>query len=390
MSVTNSQSTLKKTPCIVMSIKSVPNYQVMYNELTDRKYWGALASGDNPTASIEMEDVRGLEEELRSNTGFLPISYQKIVGASIIATDKNGETTFCSFTGDENFVLEKVWNKIGEYWPSKNNVSPYPVIITNDRKKATIPLLISRSAALYKSLQSSLSKAGYGSIKEVAKDPKFADTKIGKLCRQFAVIRSGMGEILCKNDKWENRRPNYTNPYSNFQPDMAYDYYISSDDLYSTHLTDEMVATNSWDALAYFSISKLLDTYKTYLSGQEIVNNIPCSNEIFALTNKDIRQLMDHEHLAPRYNPSIPAEVISYCRQVRENAVKKSAAVEKAEKQPVEKQELPKEEAQEITPETETPAVPEPEAVEKPKRRRRKEKEPEQEPVSAGMYDASL
>ena len=332
-SYTRKNSALKKTPCIVLSVKSVPNYQIMYNELADRKYWETLASGNNSTKTIlDEDDLKEYESELRVN-GFLPIAYQKIVGVSVIATDINGETTFASFTGDENFVLEKTWAKISEYMPSKEAPAPYPVIITNDRKKASLPLLISRSTALFKSLQTSLCKAGYGSIHDVASDSKLKDSKLGKLCAQFDVIKNSLSQILCKSDKWESRRPNYTNPYSNYQPDMAYDYYISGDDLYSTQLADEMVGSNSWDALAYFSIAKLLDVYKSYLTGQQIVNNTPCMKEIFKITNKDVKRLMSHDHLAPRYNPSIPSEVVAYCRQLREVAKKLPQPEDKKEEQ---------------------------------------------------------
>ena len=55
--------------------------------------------------------------------------------------------------------------------------------------------------------------------------------------------------------------------------------------------------------------------------------------EIFKITNKDVKRLMTHDHLAPRYNPSIPSEVVAYCRQLREVAKKLPQPEDKKEEQ---------------------------------------------------------
>lgn len=331
------QPIIKRPPIIALQVRTVPDYLELYNLVKNREYWDAKRNGEE---TIEAKDpitaLREMEDSMRVDSSgkpsFLPIPFQKIVATSLIITNGEGKTTINAFTGDELSVIANTWQKILENYPNPKKPefnSFYPIIVTNDRKKASLPLLLSRSLSMYtrhteeicyarKMDKRSLTPTIRERASLTIKKPKEERTEEDNMYYSLEKAASGWRHIMDNEDKWENRKPNYTNPYSKYQPDTVYDFHTQGSDLYDAELTDSLVASNSWEELAEYSTAKLLDSYKSFLVSRYLRNAEPLPETVMALTPQDITiedgksKVVQYKFKEPEYNPSIPAEAIKY------------------------------------------------------------------------------
>lgn len=328
-----------QTPIIALQVRTVPDYMELYKLVKNREYWDQRRNGlTEPPIKEEKDELtalREIEESMRVDSSgkpsFLPIPFQKIVATSLIITNAEGKTFLHAFAGDELFVVSQTWQKIMENYPTDLKADhPYPIIVTSDRKKASLPLLMSKSLSMYTKCteklcqDKKLGKMGENtpstSIKE--RSEAFWDTKKEERTEEglmFASLQKaavGWYYLMDNEDKWENRKPNYTSPYSKYQPDTVYDFHTQGSSLYDAELTDSLVATNSWGTLAEYSTAQLLDAYKAFLVSRHLRNGEPIPENVMALTLDDIttdpekKKTLNYRFEKPKYNPSIPAQAI--------------------------------------------------------------------------------
>lgn len=322
-----------QTPIIALQVRTVPDYMELYSLVKSREYWDNRRNGLTEP-SIEKKDdltaLREMEESMRVDSSgkpsFLPIPFQKIVATSLIITNAEGKTSMHAFAGDELFVVSQTWHKILENYPTQKKAThPYPIIVTNDRKKASLPLLMSRSLSMYtkcteqicRDKKIGISSANIGERAKAFWNKNKEDRNEEDLT--FAALQTaavGWNYLMDNEDKWENRKPNYTNPYSKYQPDTVYDFHTQGSDLYDAELTDSLVASNSWGTLMEYSTAKLLDAYKAFLVSRHLRNKEPLPENVMAIMPDDIttdpekNKALQCRFREPKYNPSIPAEAI--------------------------------------------------------------------------------
>lgn len=326
-------------PQIVLSVKTVPNYTQMYSKLRANAWRNAAAFGTEAVLPGAKE-VREYEDSLREKTAFLPLPYQKIVAVGMICSLPGKEKKYLAITGEESFILRRAWAHINSCWPkgpvrSYNRESEFPSIVTCDNKRLSLPLLINRSLLLYKKLEgSSLAETGRTIAERIA-----AGEEVPAFYNDIENIRTGLAQILDKNDKWEKSRPNYMNRYSNYSVDLAAEYNLEGGSIMDSQTVESLVSGSSWDRLSDFMMQDLLEDYRNYLIGLRITEGIVPPADVFKLTSaKELAELVNREHYDPRVNPCDLNKILRENNAVR--AAARAAAAEKA-KEETKKQEAP-------------------------------------------------
>lgn len=271
------KNTINPEGRILIKVTCVPNYNEIKKMLTD----------NSPTNTVpKKEDILACAEKMQSSTMFLPVNYQKIVSMTMIhntigykeakAANPDCEIrpwTISNFTGDEAIILKNFWstyNKLCSEFavPDKYNkghtIPGWPSIITCDRKKGTIPLIVNRSYILLQILtKKAISLTGMMPDEILAAGNK-PDNPQYSIMTRFWCVKTGLKDFMTKDDKWEDSRPNYLNTYSNYTPDMANDFSLHGAEEAELTAVLNMVRENKWEELSKYTTAAAIRDFEHY------------------------------------------------------------------------------------------------------------------------------
>jgi len=128
--------------------------------------------------------VEYMKEKKDTKFVFPDLSFHKVVCVGVMAYDDNSKIVYNKYFygNNEDDIIKEFW----KFFKSIYNSFSYPKIITYNGKKFDLPLLVIKGM-------------GLDNIDE---------------CKEGLMV------YLDNSDKWENNKPNYTNPYSKYNIDL--------------------------------------------------------------------------------------------------------------------------------------------------------------------------
>jgi len=251
---------------MLIETRVVPNFEVVRKTLKSK-------TGVDPTPKEMLDHI----ESKRKDSQFLPITYQKIVSMALIhdapsgTADKEARNwSVCCFTGDESTIIKNFWL---HYEQTKDAAGVHPVLVTCDRKRGTLPVLVNRSFSLIRAVAIKMIDK-YGMLPEEILEKGNGEENPGyRFCAPYRHIKPAMKDFLMKSDKWENNRPNYMNTYSRFTSDLSMEFSLSSVEETDILSAEKLVAEGQWDTLAKKTVESALANWKNFATGCYINND---------------------------------------------------------------------------------------------------------------------
>lgn len=290
----------RDTGKMLIETKVVPNFEAVRKALKTK-------TGVEPTAREMTEYIEGR----RTNGQFLPIAYQKIVSMALVYetpktvqaegdADKPKKWTVACFTGDESAIIRNFWLR---YDQIKCGFSSHPIIVTCDRKRGTLPLIVNRSFALVKAIVVKMTEK-YGMLPEEILEKGNTDENPGfRFCTPYRHIRTAMKDFLTKDDKWENNRPNYMNTYSLYTTDLSSDFSLSGVEETDIIAVEQMVLDGDWNTLAKKTVEAALNNWKNFAVSRYINDNETFIKEAVAEDYLNDPNLAEYQISTPHSNP---------------------------------------------------------------------------------------
>jgi len=250
----------RKKGKMLIEARTVPNFEAVRRVLKSK-------TGVDPTPKEMIDYI----EEKRKNSQFLPIAYQKIVSMALIHDAQEDPSdpgsrpwTVACFTGDESAIIKNFWL---HYEQTKVSAGVHPVIVTCDRKRGTLPVLVNRSFSLIRAVAIKMIDK-YGMLpEEILEKGNREDNPGYRFCAPYRHIKSAMKDFLMKSDKWENNRPNYMNTYSRFTSDLSMEFSLSGVEETDILSAEKLVAEGQWETLAKKTVEAALANWKNFATG---------------------------------------------------------------------------------------------------------------------------
>lgn len=252
---------------MLIEARHVPNFEAIRKTLRLKKY-----DDEHDPSPQEMLDF---VESKAKNTFFLPIAFQKIVALALVhntqgydkAVSEDPTTalrpwTVECFAGDESVILRNFWKRFKEIRKEFNG--QYPVFITCDRKRGTLPLIVNRSFVLEKAIVERSIKTYGKTPDDIIAAGNLKENPGFRMAADYHDIKPGLQDIVCKSDKWENSRPNYMNTYSRFTSDLAMEYSLPDVDEIDIGKSERLVRENKWNDLAKDAVAAALQNWNNY------------------------------------------------------------------------------------------------------------------------------